>query len=91
MKARVLNVERSYEALKLKFGIIEEEKARLEEVNKKLVDDANKQRTLRSKAEKELEALKSSSVETLQASKPRDASKKDRVEKEAPQTVEAVD
>lgn len=58
MKARVQNVERSYEALKLKCGMIEEERARLEEANKKLLEDLTKQRTLRAKAEKELETLK---------------------------------
>lgn len=59
MKARVQNVERSYEALKLKSGMIEEERARLEETNKKLLEDLAKQKSLRAKAEKELENLKS--------------------------------
>lgn len=59
MKARVQNVERSYEALKLKTGMIEEERARLEEANKKLLEDLAKQKALRAKAEKELESLKS--------------------------------
>ena len=58
MKARVQNVERSYEALKLKCGMIEDERARLEEANKKLLEDLSKQKALRSKAEKELESLK---------------------------------
>jgi len=59
MKARVQNVERSYEALKLKTGMIEEERARLEEANKKLLEDLAKQKALRAKVEKELENLKS--------------------------------
>ena len=42
MKARVLNVERSYEALKLKFGLIEDEKVKLDDANKKLLEDVSK-------------------------------------------------
>lgn len=58
LKARVQNVERSYEALKVKCGMIEEERARLEEASKKLLDDLTKQKALRAKAEKELESSK---------------------------------
>jgi hypothetical protein len=58
LRARVQNVERSYEALKVKCGMIEEERARLEEANKKLLEDLSKQKALRAKAEKELESSK---------------------------------
>ena len=58
LRARVQNVERSYEALKIKCGMVEEDRARLEEANKKLLEDLSKQKALRAKAEKELESSK---------------------------------
>jgi len=44
LKARVANIERSYEAIKAKCSIIEEDRQRLEDANKKLVDDVTKQK-----------------------------------------------
>ena len=44
LKARVANIERSYEAIKAKCSIIEEDRLRLEDANKKLVEDVTKQK-----------------------------------------------
>ncbi len=54
MKARVANIERSYEAIKAKCAIIEDERSRLEESNRRLSEEVSKNKGLRSKAEKEV-------------------------------------
>jgi len=40
LKARVHNLEKSYEAVKQKCTMIEEEKTKVEENNKKLIEEA---------------------------------------------------
>jgi len=51
----VANIEKSYDALKQKCQILEQDRTRLEDHNKKLTEEALKQRALRIKAEKELQ------------------------------------
>lgn len=47
MKARVANIEKSYEAIKVKCGMIEEDRVRLEGENKRMVEEVMRQKQLR--------------------------------------------
>ncbi|CDW72779.1 UNKNOWN [Stylonychia lemnae] len=60
LKARIQNLEKSYEQIKLKCSIIEEEKLKLEENNKKLSENLERHKIQRKIEKEQYESLQSS-------------------------------
>ena len=64
MKARVSNLEKSYEVLKNKNRESEEAKTKLAEENAKLLEELAKMKSAKTRLNKEVQELKTSTIET---------------------------